>query len=109
MNFAGWGDEGKSTALTPDGENEDSWTDPVTYHRPASAKWTEETWFFEKRVRVSYQSPRSMIRLIFHRETIHPVTWCFSTAGRRDTHEVLLWRKICQVRSAQMPLPNSQR
>ena len=47
MNYAGWSDEGKSIALTPDGDNEDSWTDPATCHRPAYAKWTGENWFFE--------------------------------------------------------------
>ena len=39
---------GKSKALTPDGENEDCWTDPATCHRPANAKRTGKTWFFEK-------------------------------------------------------------
>ena len=48
MSFAGWGDERESTALTPDGENEDSWTDPATCHMPANANWTSDTWFFEK-------------------------------------------------------------
>ena len=53
MNLVGWGDEGKSIALTPDGEHEDSWTDPATCHMPANARWTGGTWFFEKGVRVA--------------------------------------------------------
>ena len=61
MNFVGWGDAGKSIALTPDGENGDSWTDPVTCHMPDNAKWTGGTWFFEKGVIVAYSSPSVMI------------------------------------------------
>ena len=47
MKFYGWGAEGDTASVTPDGQHEDRW-DNSACHRNAAATWTGETWFFEK-------------------------------------------------------------
>ena len=48
MIFHGWCADGGDASATPDGQLEDTWTNASTCHRNAAAKWTGETWFFEK-------------------------------------------------------------
>ena len=46
--FHGWCADGGDSSATPDGQLEDTWTNSVTCHRNAAAKWTGETGFFER-------------------------------------------------------------
>ena len=48
MSFASWTDQQSDSVVRPDGQLMDKWSIRSDSHRSAAAKWSGETWFFEK-------------------------------------------------------------